>query len=153
VPLVLDVAELYGPVAEEAGLQLECTTVSGNAVVFANRQLVGQAIANLIDNAIKYSAHQGGVGGPEAHGLVTVGVTTTRGQVMVSVSDQGPGIAAADRERVLKRFVRLEASRTRPGTGLGLSLVSAVARLHGGRIDLEDNNPGLRIVLTLPLKA
>jgi signal transduction histidine kinase len=68
----------------------------------------------------------------------------------VVVGDRGPGIAAEDRERVLKRFVRLEKSRTEPGTGLGLSLVAAVARLHGGGIRLEDNAPGLRVVLALP---
>jgi signal transduction histidine kinase len=66
------------------------------------------------------------------------------------VADRGPGIAAEDRERVLKRFVRLEKSRTEPGTGLGLSLVQAVARLHGGSVGLEDNAPGLRVILTLP---
>jgi signal transduction histidine kinase len=73
--------------------------------------------------------------------------------VAVVVADRGPGIAAADRERVLKRFVRLEASRTRPGTGLGLSLVAAVARLAGGRLSLEDNAPGLKVVLVLPQRA
>jgi signal transduction histidine kinase len=66
------------------------------------------------------------------------------------VGDRGPGIAAEDRERVLKRFVRLEKSRTEPGTGLGLSLVQAVARLHGGTVALDDNKPGLRVILTLP---
>ena len=77
----------------------------------------------------------------------------TAGAALIAVGDHGPGIPASDRERVLKRFVRLEASRTRPGTGLGLSLVAAVARLHGGNIRLEDNVPGLRIVLVLPSRC
>ena len=70
--------------------------------------------------------------------------------IEITVADRGPGIAPADRERALKRFVRLERSRSKPGTGLGLSLVSAVARLHGGSVRLEDNVPGLRVVLVLP---
>jgi signal transduction histidine kinase len=150
VPLVADVAELYGPVAEEAGLQLACA-VGGKAEVRANRQLIGQAIANMIDNAIKYGAPRAGGSMQAAQGAVAVEVATRGNEVVVSVADHGPGIAAADRERVLKRFVRLEASRTRPGTGLGLSLVSAVARLHGGSVGLEDNKPGLRISIALPL--
>jgi signal transduction histidine kinase len=150
VPLVADVAEFYGPVAEEAGLHLECA-VTGRAEIRANRQLIGQAIANLIDNAIKYGTPRAGLSAPANPGIVTVGVAVKGDTVEISVADRGPGIAAADRERVLKRFVRLEASRTRPGTGLGLSLVSAVARLHGGRVGLEENNPGLRIVIALPL--
>jgi signal transduction histidine kinase len=109
---------------------------------------VGQAVANLIDNAIKYSAHVA-----EAHNTsseVNVSVTTLDEGIEISVADRGPGIASADRERVLRRFVRLEKSRTESGTGLGLSLVQAVARLHGGSVRLEDNEPGLRVVLTLP---
>jgi signal transduction histidine kinase len=73
--------------------------------------------------------------------------------IEISVADRGPGVAPEDRERALQRFVRLEKSRSRPGSGLGLSLVAAVARLHGGSIRLEDNAPGLRAVLTLPLRA
>ena len=98
----------------------------------------------MIDNAIKY-------GRPAADWANRCDrlVADTR-EIRIAVADRGPGIPAADRDRVLKRFVRLEASRTRPGTGLGLSLVAAVARLHGGRILLEDNAPGLRIVLVLP---
>ena len=69
----------------------------------------------------------------------------------VAIADRGPGIAEVDRDRAMRRFVRLEASRTKPGTGLGLSLVAAVARLHGGELRLEDNRPGLRAVLSLPM--
>ena len=148
--LVRDVAELYEPVAEEAGMSLVCRADEA-ALVHANRQLVGQAIANLIDNAIKYGPRSGN-GGPLVGADITVGLALTEREVAISVADRGPGIPAGDRDRVLKRFVRLEASRTRPGTGLGLSLVAAVARLHGGRIQLEDNAPGLRIVLALPRK-
>ena len=80
---------------------------------------------------------------------ITVRAFRSGGQPAISVGDHGPGISAADRERVLKRFVRLEASRTKPGTGLGLSLVAAVARLHHGEVRLEDNQPGLKVVLLL----
>jgi signal transduction histidine kinase len=148
--LVRDVADLYAPVAEEAGLSLTCTAEDGFEVR-ANRQLIGQAVANLIDNALKY-------GRPEPGALpqladIEVGVEGRPDGIAVVVADHGHGIAAADRARVLKRFVRLEASRTRPGTGLGLSLVAAVARLAGGRLTLEDNAPGLRVALVLPRPA
>lgn len=142
--LVGDVAELYIPAAEESGFVLSVEVGQG-PVIHANRQLIGQAIANLIDNAIKYSR----MSGPGS--AITVRCRrVSGGGVAVSVSDRGPGIPAADRERVLRRFVRLEESRTLPGTGLGLSLVAAVARLHGGELALEDNEPGLRAVLRLP---
>jgi signal transduction histidine kinase len=145
--LVRDVAELYEPVAEERGLRLSLDIAEG-AQLTANRQLVGQAVANLIDNAIKYSAKTAKAGGKEP--TIAIGVTARDGAIEIAVADRGPGIAAADRERVLKRFVRLEKSRTEPGTGLGLSLVQAVGRLHGGKVRLEDHAPGLRVVLTLP---
>jgi signal transduction histidine kinase len=138
--IVRDAADLYEPLLEEAGLELEATIESG-ITVRADRQLVTQAIANLLDNAIKY----GGGSGP-----VTVTLSRAGDMAELTVADRGPGIPAADRERALKRFVRLETSRTRPGSGLGLSLVSAVARLHGGSVRLEDNEPGLRVVVELP---
>jgi signal transduction histidine kinase len=139
--LLRDVAELYEPVAEERGLVLKAET-ERPAFVHADRQLLGQAIANLIDNAIKYGTKEK----PE----VEVAATNRGSVVEIVVSDHGPGVPASDRERVLDRFVRLEASRSEPGSGLGLSLVAAVARLHGGSLRLEDNNPGLRVVLALP---
>jgi signal transduction histidine kinase len=148
--LVRDVAELYEPVAEERGLAVVLDVHEG-AVLTGNHQLVGQAIANLIDNAIKYSAKAAAEKKPGS-AEIAIGVRTIDGFVEIAVADQGPGIAPQDRERVLKRFVRLEKSRTEPGTGLGLSLVQAVARLHGGRVRLEDNAPGLRVVLVLPLR-
>lgn len=147
--LVRDVAELYEPVAEEAGLTLVVEAAPG-AVIKANRQLVGQAIANLIDNAIKYSA---GTASARAAPEVGVRLAVSTAAVEIVVADRGTGIPAADRDRVQKRFVRLEASRTRPGTGLGLSLVAAVARLHGGVLRLEDNGPGLRATLFFPRRG
>lgn len=153
--LVADVAELYEPVAEEAGLTLR-VSVAVQAEVEANRHLVGQAVANLIDNAIKYSVAPAAAGGAPTGARatsVTVAVERTAASVVVTVADDGPGIDAADRARALQRFVRLERSRSRPGTGLGLSLVAAVARLHRGEVRLEDNAPGLRVVLVLPVAA
>ena len=149
--LVSDVAELYEPVAEERGIALEAE-VEAPIVIRGDRQLLGQAIANLIDNALKYGAPsaQGGNGyAPE----VGVQAQMDGDTVEITVSDRGPGVPAAERERVLGRFVRLEESRSEPGSGLGLSLVAAVARLHGGVLRLEDNDPGLRVVLVLPLEG
>ncbi|MGE3914751.1 MAG: sensor histidine kinase [Hyphomicrobiaceae bacterium] len=142
--MVRDVAELYEPVAEEAGFSLSCR-VDGTLPVEANRQLVGQALANLIDNALKYAA-----AGSHTRDI-EVAASRDGDLVRLVVADRGPGIAPEHRERALKRFVRLEQSRSLPGTGLGLSLVAAVARLHGGGVVLEDNAPGLRVVVTLPL--
>ncbi len=144
--LAADVAELYAPVAEERGLIIERDIVHGIELA-ANRQLVGQAIANMLDNAIKYGKPAQSRQEPST---INVRVVRADDRAIVSVSDSGPGIPAADRQRALKRFVRLQESRTQPGTGLGLSLVAAVARLHGGSVSLEDNSPGLRIVLMLP---
>ncbi|MPT21572.1 MAG: ATP-binding protein, partial [Starkeya sp.] len=101
----------------------------------------------LLDNAIKYSA-------PETPGErreLDLRATRIGDRLRLVVADRGPGIPEADRPRVLERFVRLEASRTRPGFGLGLSLVAAVVRLHGGTLSLEGNDPGLRVVIDLPL--
>jgi len=146
------VSELYEPLAEDKGLTLE---VDANlyAAVKGNRELVSQALANLVDNAIKYSAPSakaasGAVNGERSAILVTADAEQDR--IVLTVSDHGPGIAPADRSRVVDRFVRLERSRSLPGSGLGLSLVSAVARLHGGELKLEDNAPGLRARISLP---
>jgi signal transduction histidine kinase len=147
--LVRDVAELYEPVADERGLRIALDVADGIDIA-ANHQLVSQAVANLIDNAIKYSIKAADASARVAPSTIAIGLRARGDAIEIAVADQGPGIAAADRERVLKRFVRLDASRTQPGTGLGLSLVQAVARLHGGRVRLEDNSPGLRVVLTLP---
>jgi len=142
--IVSGVAELYEPLAEEAGLSLVGEVEPGLRIT-GNRELVGQAIANLIDNALKY-------GGPEqgGDGAVTVAAKRNGAEIELSVADHGPGIPEADRGRVLDRFVRLDTSRSKPGFGLGLSLASGVVRLHGGQLGLEDNAPGLRVVIALP---
>jgi signal transduction histidine kinase len=152
--IIGDVAELYEPVAEEAGLRLEIAAENGLTLV-ANRELVSQAVANLVDNAIKYSVDETRSAGGDGASRGPIGISLARvGEAIeIAVADRGPGVAPQDRERALARFVRLEKSRSRPGSGLGLSLVAAVARLHGGSIRLEDNVPGLRAILTLPLHA
>ncbi len=148
--LLGELAELYEPVAEERGLVL---VAEAGKPVFAraDRQLLGQAIANLIDNAIKYGTPERAASASKPEVCVTAETKGTMAEIIVT--DRGPGVPEADRERVLGRFVRLEASRSEPGSGLGLSLVSAVARLHGGSLRLEDNHPGLRAVLSLPADA
>jgi signal transduction histidine kinase len=145
--VVRDVAELYEPVAEEAGLELKVDAAP--TPMKGNRELVSQALANLLDNAIKYAAPAGiPVNGAPAEVSIVSGEAD--GSIRLSVGDHGPGIPETDRERVVGRFVRLEQSRTKPGSGLGLSLASAVARLHGGKLTLEENAPGLRVTLDLP---
>ncbi len=145
-----DVVELYEPVAEEAGTELLISVEPGLHATL-NRELLGQALANLIDNALKYGAATEGFGkAGDATAPISIAAREMDGRVEISVADRGPGIAAADRNRVLDRFVRLEGSRSRPGSGLGLSLAAAIARLHGGDVRIEDNEPGLRVVLTLP---
>jgi signal transduction histidine kinase len=141
------VGELYEPVAEEKGLHLEVEAPVA-VPVRGNRELVSQALANLVDNAIKYAGLQARKNGA-ASGIV-VKALNQGDAILLTVGDAGPGIPEGDRERVIERFVRLEQSRTVPGSGLGLSLVSAVARLHGGELKLESNEPGLRAVLALP---
>jgi signal transduction histidine kinase len=150
--LLLDVAELYEPVAEERGLDLKAETAPP-IYIRADRQLLGQAIANLIDNAIKYGAPEvnGGANGSQPE--VVVSARAKNGTAEIVVTDRGPGVPPTERERVLGRFVWLGASRSEPGSGLGLSLVAAVARLHGGSLMLEDNEPGLRVVLALPMNG
>lgn len=143
--LAADVGELYEPVAEEAQLDLRVTIPPTPLYVAANRQLLGQAVANLIDNAIKYSSATDRAATDRS---VTLCVVADHERAILTVSDRGPGIAAADRERALKRFVRLEKSRSLPGTGLGLSLVAAVARMHHATLTLGDNEPGLIVTLS-----
>jgi len=150
-----DVGELYEPLAEDNGLTLE-VDAKQHAAVKGNRELVSQALANLVDNAIKYAApstnaSSGAVNGERSEILVKADAEQDR--IVLTVSDRGPGIPQADRSRVVDRFVRLERSRSLPGSGLGLSLVSAVARLHGGELKLEDNAPGLKARISLPRAA
>ena len=141
-----DVAELYDAVAEEQGVMLTLD-VAAPLVMRGGRELIGQALANLVDNAIKYG--QPSEDGAQA--LVNIAARRMGDRIELTVADRGPGIAAQDRARVLERFVRLEGSRSRPGSGLGLSLASAVARLHHGALRLDDNEPGLRVMLDLPV--
>jgi signal transduction histidine kinase len=142
-----DVGELYEPLADEKGIALTVDAPVA-APVRGNRELVSQALANLIDNAIKYAGPNGKLNGTPAEIVVKAGNDGER--IALSVADRGPGIAEADRGRVVERFVRLEQSRSEPGSGLGLSLAAAVARLHGGELKLEDNHPGLRSTIALP---
>jgi signal transduction histidine kinase len=139
-----DVVELYEPLAEEKKVGLALMP-SQSAVIEGNRSLIAQALANLVDNAIKYTP---------AGGKVRIRAVITPDGVDLSVADSGPGIPEADRSRVTERFVRLEASRNSPGTGLGLSLVAAVAHFHNAELVLEDNTPtGLKAVLRFPKTA
>ena len=143
-----DVGELYEPLAEQKGLVLKIDAPAP-AAVRGNRELVSQALANLVDNAIKYAGPDASkINGAAAEILVKAGADGER--ITLSVADRGPGIPEADRGRVVERFVRLEQSRSEPGSGLGLSLASAVARLHGGELRLEDTRPGLRSIIALP---
>ena len=142
-PLLTDVAELYEPVAAERD-QAIALEVTDGVVIDGDRDLLFQAVANLVDNAIKYTP---------AGGRIVLGLLPTASGAEVYVADTGPGIPADQRERVFDRFHRLESSRSTPGSGLGLSLVRAVARLHGATIRLGDEAPGLRVTLALPRRA
>ena len=139
-PVIEGVAELYEPLAEEKGLTLEIAP-GRTASIRGNVRLISQALANLVDNAIKYTP---------SGGRIRIAAEDRPQGVALSVADTGPGIPTVDRTRVLERFVRLEESRNSPGTGLGLSLVAAVARMHEARLDLADNAPGLKATLIFP---
>lgn len=157
--------ELYEPVAEEAGIVLTHDIVD-TPKMEGNRELIGQAFANILDNAIKYCVAAGPADASQedkagdtlnsADGgerpKIAVIVSNDSTAIKCTIRDNGPGIAEADRERVLQRFVRLDDSRSEPGSGLGLSLVEAVVRLHEGHLSLEDNKPGLKAVLSFPIK-
>lgn len=135
--LVGDVAELYEPLAEDKQQQL-LTTVKANAQVHGDRDLLFQATANLVDNAIKYTP---------ARGRIELSSQSDADGARVIISDNGPGIPEAARNKVFQRFFRLDTSRATPGSGLGLSLVAVVAKLHHVKVSLEDNQPGLRVIL------
>jgi signal transduction histidine kinase len=143
-----DVGELYEPLADQKGIALK-VEADAPAKVKANRELVSQALANLVDNAIKYTAPPAGAANG-AKPEIVVRALEDGDRILLTVADGGPGIPEADRARVVERFVRLEQSRSQPGSGLGLSLASAVARLHGGELTLTDNQPGLKSVIALP---
>lgn len=135
--LVADVAELYEPVAAERGQHLTLIAIDPVWIV-GDRDLLFQALVNLVDNAIKYT---------QTGGELTLSVTAIAGKACIVVADNGPGIPSALRDQVFRRFFRVDDSRSTPGSGLGLSLVQAVAQLHRARIELADNQPGLRVRL------
>jgi len=135
--------DLYDPAAEAAGVRLTCAVEPGLTLT-GRPELIGQAVANLIDNGLKYGLRANG-------GAIAVSARRDGAAVEIVVADDGPGVPSADRARVLDRFVRLEPARAKPGSGLGLSLAAAAARLHGGALTLSDNRPGLRAALRLPL--
>ncbi len=139
--LAAETVEIYEALASESGVTLELEGSEAPLMVRADHQLLAQALCNLIDNALKYTPRGG---------AVQVRVGSTPPLARVEVADSGPGIPAAQRARVLERFVRLDAARRLPGNGLGLSLVSAVAQYHRARLQLADNEPaGLRVILEL----
>jgi signal transduction histidine kinase len=142
------VGELYEPLAEDKGIALRVEAAEP-APIHGNRELISQALANLVDNAIKYGVPERD-GGSATRSEIIVTASPQGDRVLLAVADAGRGIPETDRTRAIERFVRLEQSRSQPGSGLGLSLASAVARLHGGELRLEDNHPGLKSVLVLP---
>ena len=137
--LAEEVADLYGALAEEKGLNF-VTQLQEGVTVQGDPNLIGQALANMVDNAIKYTEQ----------GAVTVALEVQGGQPALIVSDTGPGVPDEYKSKVLERLFRMEQSRTSPGSGLGLALVSAVAKSHGLELKLEDNFPGLRVILRFP---
>ncbi|MEH2509571.1 signal transduction histidine kinase [Nitrobacteraceae bacterium AZCC 1564] len=153
------IQELYEPLAEDKGLSLAVKTEG--ATIHGNRELISQALANLVENAIKYG--QPIASAAESCSLdknavdkapdILIEARREGDNVHLSVTDHGPGVPEADRQRAVERFVRLEASRTQPGSGLGLSLASAVATLHGGDLRLADSQPGLRVTLVIPSRG
>jgi signal transduction histidine kinase len=135
--MVEDMVEVYGPLAEDNGFTIVANAPEGIGG-HVHRELLGQALANLIDNAMKYGA-----------GRIVVAARRSGDAVVISVGDDGPGIAEEQRPEALRRFGRLDAARSKAGAGLGLALASAVARLHDGALELHDNGPGLRVELHL----
>jgi len=140
--LAEEVVDLYGPLAEEKGLEF-VTDLQKGLVARGDPNLIAQALANLIDNAVKYTDQ----------GTVKVTLTEREGRPAFVVADSGPGVPEAYRDKVLERLFRLEQSRTSPGSGLGLSLVAAVAKSHGLGLKLDDNHPGLRVTMHFPVQG
>jgi signal transduction histidine kinase len=141
--VVETVADAYGPEVEQAGQRLE-TKIGPKLFITGDRELLTQAFADLVENAIRHA----GKGA-----IICLMAVSQAATVEAMVSDTGPGVPEADRERVLSRFVRLEASRSTPGTGLGLTLVKAIADLHNARLELSDNGPGLRVTMSFAQPA
>lgn len=141
--LAAELCEMYEPVAEEAGASVVYDRAGGPAPLYGHRQLLAQALSNLVENAVRY-----GSGGGE----IRIGLQNDGTEVLVGVADRGPGIPSALRGEALRRFGRLDSSRSKEGAGLGLALARAIAHLHDGELLLEDNRPGLRTVLKLPVR-
>ena len=139
-PLLFDLAELYTAAAEERG-QVLAQDIPPILPAFGDRDMLQQAVANLLDNALKFSP---------PGSTIRLAAGAAGRMLEISVADQGPGIPEADRARATERFFRGESARSTPGSGLGLSLVQAVALLHGGTLRLEDARPGLRAVIAIP---
>jgi signal transduction histidine kinase len=139
--LLRELVELYEPVGRERGLELTALPMGVGGRVQGSRQLLAQLITNLIENALKYVP---------AGGHVSLRVERRGDRLALVATDDGPGIPMSERERVLRPFERLERDAEQPGSGLGLSLAHAIVRLHRGRMMLEDNAPGLRVVCELP---
>ncbi|MDK9696510.1 MAG: HAMP domain-containing histidine kinase [Siculibacillus sp.] len=133
--------DYFVPTAEEKGQTLRLTVADGPALVAADRNLLFQALSNIVDNALRHTP---------AGGAIEVSLRRDGGRTILRIADDGPGIREADRRRVLRRFVRLDESRHLPGTGLGLAVVDAVVRHHGAQLALEDADPGLAVVVTFP---
>ncbi len=142
--ILIDVAELYEPIADEAGGSLTLEAAP-HLTVMGDRQLLAQAMSNLLDNALKYGENEEGKGAD-----ISVTAAIDGQDVVITISDQGKGIPEEDRDRVRNRFVRLDESRSKPGNGLGLSLVASVMTLHNGQLHLEGNQPGLRAIMRIP---
>lgn len=138
-----ELCEMYEPVAEEAGAGIHFHRPQRPIPLYGHRQLLAQAVSNLIENAVRYGS---------AGGEIDMDVTSDGKQMRIAVSDRGPGIPAELRSEALRRFGRLDSSRSKEGAGLGLALAEAIAHLHEGRLVLEDNQPGLRTALELPLR-
>lgn len=136
--MLYDLLELYEPWVEEKGQHLNIE-IGETVTVLADRDMLFQAFANLLDNAIKYT--------PE-HGVITIKTYRQHGEWYVDITDNGPGIPPEEYEKVVQRFYRLEKSRTTPGSGLGLALVFAVLKLHKLNLDFSDNNPGLKVTVS-----
>ena len=139
-PLLSDIDEFYHAVAEERGITL-VTDIAGPLPLLGDRELIQQAVANLLDNALKFSP---------VNTSISLTAMLHNDSIELSIADQGPGISEADRDRATERFFRAESARHTNGSGLGLALVAAVASLHTGTLRLRDNHPGLRAILTLP---
>jgi signal transduction histidine kinase len=143
VELMSELAEMYEPLAEEAGVGLVLDKRGVPLPLLGHRQLLAQAVSNLIDNALNHGA---------SGGRISLTITETGDMLRLSVADSGPGIARENEAEARRRFGRLDSARSAPGAGLGLALVEAVAHLHDGVLELTDEKPGLCAALVLPCK-